>query len=416
MVTHATAGGVPGDGTASVGIVGGGPAALVLAVALARRGIPSTVFERDPHPEDAPRFHPDRSYTIDTSGHGLRALRHIDATRYLDERVNPFRGIKVLGRFTEEWTEPGWTGSRGDYLRALTALIADRHGRQITVHYEVGVTAVDVRNGIVRAQPRSGPPADHQFDLVVGGDGAGSVVRRALEQDCPGFSVARKSFPMYCTMVELDRVRDELHRHYLHMFSIRPFVVAGAIRGEAGPDSARWFGAVCTKRPLGFASPAEATEYFRSRCPRVLELASPQAVAAFAGRQSHHIGRTLTCSQLYGGRAVLLGDAAAPFPPIGQGLNAALESAMVLDQCVCESGHSPDQLLAAARLYDARWKPEADAVAWVAERHLAENRFHAFRTRLTYRLFGLSVVGESRRSDLSYAEAKRKAQRLWPLW
>lgn len=42
------------------------------------------MFERDAHPEVAPRFNPDRSYTIDISGHGLRALRHIDACSYFD--------------------------------------------------------------------------------------------------------------------------------------------------------------------------------------------------------------------------------------------------------------------------------------------------------------------------------------------
>lgn len=402
--------------TTRIGIVGGGPAALVMAIALARRGLSSTVFERDLHPEAAPRFHPDRSYTIDTSGHGLRALRHIDVTTYFDERVNRFKGLKILGRFTEEWTEPGWTGSRGDILRALMAAITDRHQGQITVHFASTVTAIDVRNGTVTVTPPSGPASTHAFDLVIGGDGAGSLARRALEQQWPGFTVQTKSFPMYCTMIELDRLDAQLDRYYLHMFSVRPFVVAGAIRGDAGLDSTRWFCAVCTKAPLAFTSPDEATEYFRTRSPRVLEFASQQAVAAFAQRSSYHIGRSLTCSQLYGGKTVLLGDAAAPFPPIGQGLNAALESAMVLDQCIGTVGRSPTQVGEAAQRYSAQWKPETEAVAWVAERHLAENRFHNFRARLTYLLFGLSVVGETKRSDLSYAEAKRKAQRLWPLW
>ena len=56
------------EGTANIAIVGAGPAALVLSIALARRGIRTTVFERDAHPEVAPRFNPDRSYTIDISG------------------------------------------------------------------------------------------------------------------------------------------------------------------------------------------------------------------------------------------------------------------------------------------------------------------------------------------------------------
>jgi 2-polyprenyl-6-methoxyphenol hydroxylase-like FAD-dependent oxidoreductase len=403
-------------GTATIGIVGGGPASLVLAIALARRGISTTVFERDLHPDRAPRFHPDRSYTIDTSGHGLRALRHIDATSYFDERVNRFKGIKILGKLSEEWTEPGWTGSRGDYQRALMAIIKDRHQDNIALHFETNVEALDVRHGSVTIQPQSGASTTNIFDLVIGGDGAGSIVRHSLEQQWPGFIVTTKSYPMYCTMIELDRLDNQLDRHYLHMFSIYPFVVAGAIRGDSGPDSTRWFCAVCTNRELKFSSANEAHSYFRARSPRVLEFASEQAVAAFAQRKCYHIGRSLTCSQLHGGKAVLIGDAAAPFPPIGQGLNAALESSMVLDQTIGELGRSPAQVLEAASAFSAKWKPEVEAAAWVAERHLAENRFHNFRARLTHILFGLSVVGETKRSDISYAEVKRKTQRLWPLW
>lgn len=402
--------------TARVGIVGGGPASLTLAIALARRGMDTTVFERDLHPDVAPRFHPDRSYTIDTSGHGLRALRHIDATPHLDERMNRFKGIKILGKYSEEWNEPAWTASRGDYQRALVAIIKARHQDRVALHFEANVTAVDTHQGTVTAQQKSGAASTYTFDLVVGGDGAGSVVRHALEQQCPGFTVTTKSFPMYCTVIELDRLDSQLDRHYLHMFSIYPFVVAGAIRGDTGPDSNRWFGAVCTKRELKFSSPSEANGYLRARSPRVLEFATETAVAAFAQRKCYHIGRSLTCSQLHGGKAVLVGDAAAAFPPIGQGLNAALESSMLLDQTIGDFGRSPSHLLEAASAFSARWKPEVEAAAWVAERHLAEHRWHNFRAQVTRALFGLSVVGETKRSDISYSEVKHRAQRLWPLW
>jgi kynurenine 3-monooxygenase len=40
---------------------------------------------------------------------------------------------------------------------------------------------------------------------VVGGDGAGSVVRKALVDQVAGFTVETRSFPNYCTMIELDR-------------------------------------------------------------------------------------------------------------------------------------------------------------------------------------------------------------------
>ncbi|MEH2244074.1 NAD(P)-binding protein [Nostoc sp.] len=42
------------EATAKIALVGSGPAALVAAITLARRGIRTTFFERDAHPEVAP--------------------------------------------------------------------------------------------------------------------------------------------------------------------------------------------------------------------------------------------------------------------------------------------------------------------------------------------------------------------------
>jgi len=398
-----------------IAIVGAGPSGLVLAIALARRGVPTTLFERDPHPEVAPRFNPDRSYTIDISGHGLRALRHIDACSYFDERMIRFKGLKLPGGATSEWTLPGWTGSRGDILRALMAQVGEQHADLVRVHFETRITAVDVAAGTLTHASASGDSVTESFGFVVGGDGAGSIVRKAMCEQIPGYTVETKSYPNYCTMIELDGVGDRMDRNYLHGLSVRPFCVAGAIKGDRGGDTSRWFCAVGTKAQQTFRSTEEGRAFFREHVPRVLELTSDEKVAAFAQRPCYHIGQTLTCSALYGGKAALLGDAAAAFPPIGQGVNAAMESAMALDLAIGEMGHAPKELIAAASLYSTRWKPEADAVSWMSIRSLFENRFHMLRASLTSKL-GLSIFDQAKSVDVPYSAVRRKAERLWPLW
>jgi len=235
-----------------------------------------------------------------------------------------------------------------------------------------------------------------------------------LEQ-IAGFTVETKSFPNYCTMIELDRVGDQMDQNYLHGLSVRPFCVAGAIKGDHESDTSRWFCAVGTKAKQEFSSAEEARRFFRERIPRVLELTSEEKIAAFAQRTCYHIGQTLTCSQLHGGKAVLLGDAAAAFPPIGQGVNAAMESAMMLDLCIGQVGISPTKLLEAAKLYNTRWKPEADAVSWMSVKSLFENRLHMLRANITMKL-GLCIFSQAKSVDIPYSEVRRKAERLWPLW
>lgn len=197
--------------------------------------------------------------------------------------------------------------------------------------------------------------------------------------------------------------------------SVIPFCVAGAIKGDQGGDTSRWFCAVGTKKKQTFSSADEARSFFRRRVPRVLDLTSEEKVSAFAQRTCYHIGQTLTCSQLNGGKAVLLGDAAAAFPPIGQGVNAAMESSMVLDRCIGELGSSPADLVEAATLYSARWRPEADAVSWMAVKSLFENRFHMLRASITMKL-GICIFSQAKSAEIPYSEVRRKAERLWPLW
>jgi kynurenine 3-monooxygenase len=258
-------------GAAGIACVGGGPAALVLAIALARRGSGTTVFERDQPPEVTPRFNPDRSYTIDISGHGLRALRHIDACSYFDDRMFRFKGLKLIDGETEEWPLPGWTGSRGDILRALRAAIREKYHELVQFEFECRVAAVDVDTGTLTYTSQAGGAATKHFDFI--GDGAGSVVRDALLAQVAGFTVETKSFPNYCTMMELDRVGAQLDKHYLHGLSVRPFCVAGAIKGDNGSDVPRWFCCVGTKEEMAFSSTDEARHFLRARCPHLLDLA-----------------------------------------------------------------------------------------------------------------------------------------------
>ena len=395
-----------------IAIVGGGPAGLVTAIALARRGIRTTVFERDAHPEVAPRFNPDRSYTIDITGHGLRALRYIDATSYFDARMLPFKGIQFHGKVVQDWPEPGWTGSRGDIVRSLMAPIAERHEKEVEFEFETRVTDVDIHTGVLSYALPGGQEGTRQFDLIVGADGAGSVVRRAMQRQLPDFTIETSSIPNYVTMIALDRLDDQMDRRYLQALSIRHFYVAGAIPGDQGPGSQRWFCAIGTNRPLELSSAEEARAFFEETCPQILELASNESIAAFADRVCYHVGQSLTCSQLHGGRAALIGDAAAPFPPVGQGVNAAMESATVLDGFLGAAG--PDLVSAAAR-YDAAWKPEADAVAWISQRFLFGNPANTLRSVVSG-IFGLNLADLAKSSQTPYSQVKAKAERFGPLW
>jgi len=348
-----------------------------------------------------PRFNPDRSYPIDLTGHGLRAVRYIDALAHFDAHLVPFHGIRYGRRVIDAWSEPGWIGSRGDIMRALMSVVEERHRDLIDFVFDSDVRTIDVHAGEV---------AGRRFDLVVGADGAGSAVRTAMQEQVEGFTVDTATVPNYGLLLELDGVGDELDKHCLNGLAINPFALAAVILDENKPDGVRWLCVIGVNKPITFTSPGQATGWLRRHCRRVLDLTSEQAVAEFSRRESVHLGQRLTCSRLHGGRAVLLGDAAAAFPPVGQGGNAALESAVVLDQCL-----SAGPLDTVGARFDAAWKPEADAISWIGGQIRYQSAWMAVRM-IVAAAFGVNVASQAKSSTRSYAEVRRAARRLGPLW
>jgi 2-polyprenyl-6-methoxyphenol hydroxylase-like FAD-dependent oxidoreductase len=114
-----------------IAIIGAGPAGLTCGLALARRGIDITIVERGANHLETATYNPNRSYTIDITGHGKKAADHVGVTKRFDQELIRFRGLKYAlpiwtnlapnKTITEDYPGQGWTGSRGDICRVLQA-------------------------------------------------------------------------------------------------------------------------------------------------------------------------------------------------------------------------------------------------------------------------------------------------------
>lgn len=433
-----------------IAIVGAGPAGLMLALTLlARRAqrafarpLELTILEREDDHAVRERADPDRSYTIDVTGHGRWAVAQVGESllERFDRELIPFRGIVAhpLGRDMPH-EEGGWTGSRGDICCALEAELADRCARtddvEVVHRWRQAVELVDGDAGRIR----TAQDADESFDLLVAADGAGSTLRRALETS-GALATERSAIPNYSRILQLDRgdVLAALDPSWLHLFSLRPWAVGGAI---LAPDMQR----------IGAAQPADAASklFFvqmgywndaplagpedvrrdlasiRVRCrdgrrAPLTDFVSDAEIAAYATRAVHHTGKTVLSSRLVAGRCVLLGDAAAAFPPVGQGVNAAMESAVRLGDELAEvlasSADPAAALLDATDRYDAAWRPQAAACADIAAGVRYGSRVGLawmFLLGVLADLSGVELAGPQLAKDaaLSYVEARAAARR-----
>jgi kynurenine 3-monooxygenase len=203
-------------------------------------------------------------------------------------------------------------------------------------------------------------------------------------------------------MLHLDKHLDELDPQHLYVLAVEPVTaVAGAINGPGGPADPRWFCQIGFSGTRRFDSAADAGRFLDRAHPLLRHFASDTKVEEFSQRQCLPTGRTKRCSSLVAGRVALLGDAGAPVPPVGQGVNAAMEGATVLAQCLHEHRDSLDAALAA---YAATWGRETDALRRIAMTVDLSQPMTPFRI-LMASFLGYSGLRLAKREDLSYAEA-----------
>lgn len=264
----------------------------------------------------------------------------------------------------------GWVGSHTDITRSLVAFAESRE-LQIEFMWHTRVVGVAADTGIVTFADVAdvGGDTTRQFELVIGADGAGSTVRDALVKvgAVPPPRV-HDGGRMWNSALLLDRASTDssdpryLAPGWLHVFSEpgRPTLVSSAVNPG---DRPLFTTAVHTSSPLTFAAAAEARVWLSKSVPAVNDFVSDDELARFIERPFHNVGRTSIGQALHAGRVVLVGDAAANFPIIGQGCNAGLESAATLVRRIRTSGIGSASLAA----YEAEWLPQVEALAELAQ-------------------------------------------------
>lgn len=418
--------------TKRIAVVGAGPAGLTFALTLfaKHRGsepVHITIFEQEADHDLQPRANPDRSYTIDITGHGRKAISSIgqNLLARFDKELIPFRGIRayLLDR-TLPYTEGGWTGSRGDICSALLHELRDWQGEspgEVTVDFcwSTKVTALNVNAGTLVVEGSSEPS---EFDLIVAADGAGSFIRKTLE-DKRLLKTEKFSINNYSRILHLDQNEPakQLDPALLHMFSLRPWAVGGAIldsqEAHASADviADRIDKAFYVQMgygsddPLGDANRVESLLTgigFRlgNKRTSLRDFVSDEEIEAYSARNVYHTGRTVLSSTLVAGKCALIGDACTAFPPVGQGVNAALEAANLLGEEVIKGLSQGEPGLAQAQQrYNDTWLPEAHACARIANSVRYDSRINLAANLV------LAALSELTRTEMVAAQLAKDA-------
>jgi kynurenine 3-monooxygenase len=363
-----------------IAIVGGGPAGSLLAILLARRGVKPVVIER------SPPFRPDaqgggRSINLALAARGIAALRRAGIDRDVAKLMIPMRGRMVHdldGRqrflsYGQRATEEIYSVSRAALNALLYGLAARRHG----VEYRFSEQCVGLdRDGRPVVEAANGERRRLDVDIVLAADGAGSEVRRALV--AAGAIEAREELLDHgYKELTLAAARDggfALEPNALHIWPRGGFMLIGL----PNPDhtfTATLFLPHDGDPSFGSIDANQVAPFFR----REFADAVPLIPAIERDYADHPVGLlgTVHCKPWsHANRVLLVGDAAHAIVPFhGQGMNAAFEDCVALDELIGEhrtaDGHDWPAIFAA---FEAARAPNARAIAEMALENYREMR------------------------------------------
>ncbi len=293
-----------------VGIVGGGPAGALLATRLAEGGASATLFDAS-HPREKP-------CGGGLTGKALAALPEAPANDPLPARyVGACRFESGPSAVEVSLEEPVAIASR----RALDAWLLRRATTAGARHVAEHVVAVTRTEGPAASEVRTSTGRAERFDVVVGADGAGSLVRRAfLGPVAKERLVMAAGFFVRGTSPMVIRFTPPL-QGYLWLFPRLDHVGVG----------------ICA--PLGATPTRELVDRLESEVAR--------HYPALADPEAERYAHTIPCPstdprsilEAAGAGFALVGDAAALADPItGEGIYYALRSAAILASTLLEDG------------------------------------------------------------------------------
>jgi len=422
-------------------LIGSGLAGGLLAAYLGRRGYEVDLYERRADPREG-NIVGGRSINLALSTRGIHALEQIGIADVVLRHAIPMRGRMIhpagAGRapiFVPYDVDPKkCINSIGRAALNTTVIEAAQRYPNVRVQFSHRCTDVDLTEAVayletssVEAAVSAANPQPQiikaKGDAIIGVDGAFSAVRQSMQKKLANFEYDESYLPHGYKELTIPPGPDgswQMEKNALHIWPRKSFMMI-ALPNPDGSFTCTLFWEF--EGPRSFATAKtddEVCDFFDEEFPDAVPL-MPTLLQDFKDNPTGSLV-TIRCGPwFYKDKVALVGDAAhAVVPFYGQGMNAAFEDCVVLDECVEKF---PDNRERAFAEYFVRRKENADALADLAIGNFIEMRDKtasgAFRAKkkldhlLEAALAGvyLPLYTMVTFTRIPYAEAARRAQR-----
>jgi kynurenine 3-monooxygenase len=416
-------------------LIGSGLAGGVLAAYLGRRGYKVDLYERRGDPREGNMIG-GRSINLALSTRGIHALQQIGIADEVLKHAIPMRGRMIHEKsgalhFAPYDVDPNnHINSIGRAALNSTLIEAAQRYPSVRVYFNHKCIGVDLDSAtaqLVDSSAAAGvPPASDEIvsangDAVIGVDGAFSAVRQSMQLKIDNFEYDESYLAHGYKELTIPPGPDgswRMEKNALHIWPRKSFMMI-ALPNPDGSFTCTLFWEF--EGPRSFATTKtddDVHRFFEEEFPDAVPL-MPNLVEDFKTNPTGSLV-TIRCAPWFcRDKVCLVGDAAhAVVPFYGQGMNAAFEDCVVLDECLHEFAERHH----AFAEYFRRRKVNADALADLALENFIEMRdktaLKTFRAKkkldhfLEAALPGIylplyTMVTFTR---IPYAEAKRRAR------
>jgi len=410
-------------------LIGSGLAGGLLAAYFGRRGYEVDLYERRADPR-AGNFVGGRSINLALSTRGIHALEQLGIADQVLQHAIPMRGRMIHGKSGELHLAPydvdpnKHINSIGRAALNTTVIEAAQRYPNVRVHFNHQCTDVDLdapTAHLMNAETRESSAASG--DAVIGVDGAFSAVRQSMQKKLPWFKYDESYLAHGYKELTIPPGPDgkwQMEKEALHIWPRKSFMMI-ALPNPDGSFTCTLFWEFEGRRSFASTKTDESVRrFFEEEFPDAAPL-MPTLLEDFKENPTGSLVTIRCAPWFYKGNVALVGDAAhAVVPFYGQGMNAAFEDCVVLDECLAEFAENRERAFAE---YFVRRKENADALADLAVENFIEMRdktasktFRA-KKKLDHLLEGLlpgmylplyTMVTFTR---IPYAEAARRARR-----
>src|SRR5438132_8685215 len=419
-------------------LIGSGLAGGLLTAYLGRRGYEVDLYERRADPREG-NMVGGRSINLALSTRGIDALEQMGIADEVLRHAIPMRGRMIHPAaagsapiFVPYDVDPNkHINSIGRAALNTTVIEAAQRYPNVRVHFNHKCTGVDIESptahlvtpGVEAAVSAANQQTiNGRGDAIIGVDGAFSAVRQSMQLKIDNFQYDESYLAhgyKELTIPPGPNGSWQMEKNALHIWPRKSFMMIAL----PNPDSSF----TCTlfwefEGPRSFATTKtddDIRRFFEEEFPDAVPL-MPNLLDDFRNNPTGSLVTIRCAPWFYKDGVALVGDAAhAVVPFYGQGMNAAFEDCVVLDECLEKFPH--DRHRAFAEYFEHR-KVNADALADLALENFIEMRdktaSRAFRAKkkldhfLEAALPGiyLPLYTMVTFTQIPYSEAARRAQ------